>query len=162
KFRGCGQSGIPISEACPCLQGQADRLAVIRSCHHDAFNHGPAQYALLTGQSRLGWPSVGAWVSYGLGCVADNLPALVVMTDPEGRARGGTPRWGNGFLPAVHQGATLQTRGTPILSLDRPPGLTERAQRQTLDLAQWLNRRHSAQTPAASGELDARIAAYEL
>jgi Protein of unknown function (DUF1501) len=101
KFRKCGQSGIPISEALPCLQEHADKLAVIRSCHHDAFNHGPAQYALLTGQSRLGWPSVGAWVAYGLGCEADNLPALVVMTDPDGKVKGGTPLWGNGFLPAV-------------------------------------------------------------
>jgi hypothetical protein len=161
-FRRCGQSGLPISEAFPCLQGQADRLAVIRSCHHDAFNHGPAQYALLTGQSRLGWPSVGAWVTYGLGCEADNLPALVVMTDPDGKVKGGTPLWGNGFLPALHQGATLQTRGTPILYLDRQAGVTEKRQRQTLDLAQWLNRRHRQQTPAAAGELDARIAAYEL
>jgi hypothetical protein len=162
KFRNCGQSGLPISEALPCLQEHADKLAVIRSCHHDAFNHSPAQYALLTGQSRLGWPSVGAWVTYGLGCVADNLPALVVMTDPDGRVKGGTPLWGNGFLPAVYQGATLQTQGPPILYLDRQEGVTGPGQRATLDLAQRLNRRHSERTPAAAGELDARIAAYEL
>jgi hypothetical protein len=161
-FRRCGGSGLPVSEAFPWLQEQADKLAVIRSCYHDAFNHGPAQYALLTGQSRLGWPSVGAWVTYGLGCEADNLPALVVMTDSDGKVKGGTPLWGNGFLPAIHQGATLQTQGTPILYLDRPDGVTERDQRQALDLAQRLNRRHSERTPAASGELDSRIAAYEL
>src|SRR5262245_519238 len=119
KFCPCGQSGLPNSEPCPHLQEHADNLAVIRSCYHDAFNHGPAQYALLTGQSRLGWPSVGAWVTYGLGCEADNLPALVVMTDPDGKVKGGTPLWGNGFLPALHPGATLQTRGTPIMSVDR-------------------------------------------
>jgi hypothetical protein len=162
KFSPSGRSGIPISEAFPHLREHADKLAVIRSCYHDAFNHGPAQYALLTGQSRLGWPSVGAWVSYGLGCAADNLPALVVMTDPDGKVKGGTPLWGSGFLPAVYQGATLQTQGTPILYVNRPEGVSERGQRQMLDLAQWLNRRHSDQTPAASGELDARIAAYEL
>jgi hypothetical protein len=162
KFQRCGQSGLPISEAFPCLQDHADKLAVIRSCYHDAFNHGPAQYALLTGQSRLGWPSVGSWVSYGLGCEADDLPALVVMTDPDGKVKGGTPLWGNGFLPAIHQGATLQTQGSPILYLDRPDGVTERSQRQTLDLAQALNRRHREHTPAAGGELDARIASYEL
>jgi len=162
KFRPCGQSGIPISEAFPHLQQHADKLAVIRSCYHDAFNHGPAQYALLTGQSRLGWPSVGAWVSYGLGNVADNLPALVVMTDPDGKVKGGTPLWGNGFLPALHQGVTLQTRGAPILYVDRPEGVTEQDQRQMVDLAQWLNREHRDRTPAVSGELDARIAAYEL
>jgi hypothetical protein len=162
KFRRCGESGIPISEALPCLQEHADKLAVIRSCHHDAFNHSPAQYALLTGQSRVGWPSLGAWVAYGLGSVADNLPALVVMTDPDGKVKGGTPLWGNGFLPAVYQGATLQTKGTPVLYLDRPEGVTEQGQRASLDFAQKLNRRHRDETPAASGELDARIAAYEL
>lgn len=162
KFRQCGQSGIPISEAFPHLQDHADKLAVIRSCYHDAFNHGPAQYALVTGQSRLGWPSVGSWVTYGLGCEADNLPALVVMTDPDGKVKGGTPLWGNGFLPAIYQGATLQTQGTPILYIDRADGVTEERQRQMLDLAQTLNRRHAEQNPAASGELNARIAAYEL
>jgi uncharacterized protein (DUF1501 family) len=162
KFRNCGKSGLPISEALPCLQEHADKLAVIRSCHHDAFNHSPAQYALCTGQSRVGWPSVGAWVAYGLGSEADNLPALVVMTDPDGKVKGGTPLWGNGFLPAVYQGTTLQTKGAPVLYLDRPEGVTEEGQRATLDFAQKLNRRHSGATPAASGELDARIAAYEL
>jgi hypothetical protein len=162
KFRPCGQSGLPISEALPCLQEHADKLAVIRSCHHDAFNHGPAQYALLTGQSRLGWPSLGSWVTYGLGCESDNLPALVVMTDPDGKVKGGTPLWGNGFLPPMYQGATLQTKGTPILYLDKPAGVTEKSQRETLDFTQRLNRRHSGETPAAAAELDARIAAYEL
>jgi hypothetical protein len=161
-FRPCGRSGLPISEAFPHLQEHADKLAVIRSCYHEAFNHGPAQYALLTGQDRLGWPSVGAWITYGLGCESDNLPALVVMTDPDGKVKGGTPLWGNGFLPAIYQGATLQTQGTPILYLDRQEGVTEQSQRQLVDLAQWLNQRHVRQTAAAQSELDARIAAYEL
>jgi hypothetical protein len=162
KFKDCGQAKIPISEAFPQLQQHADKLAVIRSCYHDAFNHGPAQYALLTGQTRLGWPSVGAWVTYGLGSEADNLPALVVMTDPDGKVKGGTPLWGNGFLPAMYQGATLQTKGTPILYLDREDGVTEQSQRATLDLSQQLNRRHCEQNPTVSGELNARIAAAEL
>jgi hypothetical protein len=161
KFRPCGNSGLPVSEAFPCLQEHADKLAVIRSCYHDAFNHSPAQYALLTGQPRVGWPSVGAWVTYGLGCEADNLPALVVMTDPDGKVKGGTPLWGNGFLPPVYQGATLQTTGTPILYLDRPDGVSEETQRRTLEFAQRLNRRHSENNPAIASELDARIATYE-
>src|SRR6059036_954748 len=118
KFYPGGGSGLPVSEAFPLLGAHADKLAVVRSCYHDAFNHSPAQYALLTGQSRVGWPSVGAWVTYGLGSAADNLPALVVMTDPDGKVKGGTPLWGNGFLPPMYQGATLQTTGTPILYLD--------------------------------------------
>lgn len=161
-FRRCGASGLPVSDALPHLQHHADKLAVVRSCYHDAFNHGPAQYALLTGQSRLGWPSVGAWVAYGLGSEADNLPALVVMTDPDGKVKGGTPLWGNGFLPPVYQGATLRAEGTPILYVDRPDGVTAGDQRRALDLTQRLNQFHRDATPAAAGELDARIAAYEL
>ncbi|HVR37095.1 MAG TPA: DUF1501 domain-containing protein [Methylomirabilota bacterium] len=161
-FRECGQAGIPISEAFPHLRAHADRLAVIRSCYHDAFNHSPAQYVLTTGQSRLGFPSVGAWVTYGLGSESDNLPALVVLAEPDGKLKGGTPCWGNGFLPAIYQGAPVQSQGTPILYLNRGAGLDAHSQRKILDLSQWLNRRHSEQMPAAAGELDSRIAAYEL
>ncbi len=161
-FRNCGESGIPISEAFPQLQLQADKLAVIRSCYHDAFNHSPAQYMLTTGQSRLGYPSVGAWITYGLGTEADNLPAMVVLAEADGKLKGGTPCWGNGFLPAIHQGAPVQSRGVPILYLDRPPGITGAEQRRMLDLAQWLNQRHSEGANAGRSDLDARIAAYEL
>jgi uncharacterized protein (DUF1501 family) len=161
-FRNCGQSGIPMSDAFPHLQKHADKLAVLRSCYHDAFNHSPAQYVLTTGMSRLGFPSLGAWITYGLGSVSDNLPAMVVMMEEDGRVKGGTPLWGNGFLPAIYQGAPIQTGGTPILYVNRPAEVSEERQRRTLDLAQWLNRRHAAQASAASRELDARIAAYEL
>lgn len=162
KFRECGQSGIPISEAFPALQNQADKLAIIRSCHHDAFNHSPAQYALTTGQSRMGWPSVGAWITYGLGSVADNLPAMVVLAEPDGKLKGGTPCWGNGFLPAIYQGSPIQSQGSPILYLDRPAGMTSGKQRKVLDFSQWLNQRHSERNSSAESELDSRIAAYEL
>ncbi len=162
KFKNCGQSGIPISEAFPHLQEHADKLAVIRSCWHDAFNHSPAQYVLTTGQSRMGFPSVGAWITYGLGSVSENLPAMVVLAEPDGKLKGGTPCWGNGFLPAIYQGSPVQSRGTPILYLDRPSGLSEDAQRNILDLSQWLNQRHSQSNPAAAQELDSRVASYEL
>ena len=160
-FRNCGRSGLPISDAFPHLQRQADKLAVLRSCYHDAFNHSPAQYVLTTGTSRLGYPSLGAWITYGLGTQSDNLPAMVVMMESDGRVKGGTPLWGNGFLPAIYQGSPIQTGGTPILYVNRQPDMSEESQRHTLDLAQWLNRRH-ARSSAASPELDARIAAYEL
>jgi uncharacterized protein (DUF1501 family) len=162
KFRRCGQSGLPVSDALPHLQQHADKLAVIRSCYHEAFNHSPAQYVLTTGLSRLGLPSVGAWITYGLGAESDNLPAMVVMTDADGKVKGGTPCWGNGFLPAIYQGAPLQTQGTPILYLDRQPGVTLDAQRRVLNLSKWLNERHAQLTPSAAPELDSRIAAYEL
>jgi uncharacterized protein (DUF1501 family) len=161
-FKNCGRSGIPISDALPHLQTHADKLAVIRSCHHDAFNHSPAQYVLTTGMSRLGYPSVGAWITYGLGSESDNLPALVVLTEPDGKLKGGTPCWGNGFLPALYQGAPVQAKGTPILYLNRQSGVSEHAQRKVLDLSQWLNRRHSDLSTPAAAELDSRIAAYEL
>jgi uncharacterized protein (DUF1501 family) len=162
KFRNCGQSGLPISDAFPFLQKHADKLAVLRSCYHDAFNHSPAQYVLATGMSRLGYPSLGAWITYGLGSVSDNLPAMVVMMENDGRVKGGTPLWGNGFLPAIYQGAPIQSGGTPILYVNRPSDVSEESQRDTLDMAQWLNRRHAARASAASRELDSRIAAYEL
>jgi hypothetical protein len=168
-FRNCGQSGLPISEAFPHLHEHADKLAVIRSCHHDAFNHSPAQYVVTTGQSRMGFPSVGAWIAYGLGCESDNLPAFVVLAEPDGKLKGGTPCWGSGFLPAVYQGAPIQTMAaasqgvsSPILYVDRPVDMTAERQRGLLDLSQWLNRRHRDETPAAASEFDSRIAAYEL
>src|SRR4051812_18092060 len=162
-FRHCGQSGIPIADAFPHLQKHADKLAVLRSCYHDAFNHSPAQYVLTTGMSRLGYPSLGAWITYGLGSESDNLPAMVVMMESDGRGKGGTPLWGNGFLPAIYQGSPIQSQsgGTPILYVDRQADVSEESQRSTLDMAQWLNRRHAATSPAAR-ELDSRIAAYEL
>jgi uncharacterized protein (DUF1501 family) len=161
-FKECGQSGIPISEAFPFLRDHADKLAVIRSCYHDAFNHSPAQYVLTTGQSRMGFPSVGAWITYGLGSVSDNLPAMAVLAEPDGKLKGGTPCWGSGFLPAIYQGSPVQSQGTPILYLNRQEGVTEDGQRAMLDLSQWLNRRHAEANSAAAAELDSRIAAYEL
>ena len=110
----------------------------------------------------MGFPSVGAWITYGLGSVSENLPAMVVLAEPDGKLKGGTPCWGNGFLPAIYQGSPVQSRGTPILYLDRPSGLSEEAQRNILDLSQWLNQRHSQSNPAAAQELDSRVASYEL
>jgi len=161
-FKNCGQSGIPISGAFPHLQKHADKLAVIRSCYHDAFNHSPAQYVLTTGMSRLGYPSVGAWITYGLGSASQNLPAMVVMMESDGKVKGGTPLWGNGFLPPIYQGSPVQTSGTPILYVNRQQDTSEQDQRRVLDFAQSLNRRHAKEVTAATRELDSRIAAYEL
>lgn len=161
-FKNCGQSGIPISDAFPYLQKQADKLAVLRSCYHDAFNHSPAQYVLTTGMSRLGYPSVGAWITYGLGSESQNLPAMVVMMESDGKVKGGTPCWGNGFLPAIYQGSPVQTNGTPILYVDRQKDISDQSQRKILDFSQWLNRKHATEASAAQRELESRIAAYEL
>jgi hypothetical protein len=107
----------------------------------------------------MGRPSLGSWVTYGLGSVASNLPAFVVMND--GPLKPGPGVWGNGFLPAVHQGTNLRPGRVPIPNLQRPAGVSERAQRDILDYTQWLNERHRA-TRADDRDLDARIASYEL
>ena len=161
-FQRCGESGLEISNAFPNLQKHADKLAVVRSCYHEAFNHGPSQYVLTTGMSRMGFPSIGAWITYGLGSVSEDLPAMVVMTETDGKLKGGTPCWGNGFLPAIYQGSPVQSSGTPILYVDRQSQLSDAQQRKILNFSQSLNQRHSSRTVAAARELDSRIASYEL
>ncbi len=118
-FKKHGQSGLEISSLFPKLSVHADDLAVIRSCHHDSFIHGPASAILNTGSSLLGHPSMGAWVTYGLGCVTENLPAYITMTDG-GFRPGPAVSYGSGFLPAIYQGTVLRTEGTPISNLVAP------------------------------------------
>lgn len=158
-FRKHGQSGLEISDLFPHLAKHADRLAVIRSCHHESFIHGPAITLMGTGSLLLGHPSIGAWVTYGLGCESDELPAYIVLSD--GGFRGGNVMYQSGFLPAVYQGTILRDEGVPIQNL-RPAGdVSPRQQRLMLDrLARW-NERHRQARPGDS-QLDARIANYEL
>ena len=158
-FRKRGQSGIEISDLFPHLAEHADELAVIRSCYHDLFIHGSAITLMQSGTVLLGHPSVGSWVSYGLGCESDSLPAYTAMTDAF--FANGPTMYGSGFLPAVYQGTYLQTKGAPIQNLKRPPGMSAGGQRALLDqLGSW-NRRHSEARPGDS-RLNARIQNYEL
>ena len=160
KFERYGESGLAISEIFRHVGQHADRLAVIRSCHHESFIHGPALSLMHTGSLLLGHPSVGAWVTYGLGCESDNLPAYVVMSD-NSVVRNGVGSYGAGFLPAVHQGTVLRTEGAPIQNLTPPPQFTAVQQRAVLNqLATW-NKRHAESRPDDS-RLEARIANYEL
>ena len=158
-FRRCGRSGIQLSNAMPNLQSVADELCVLHGMHHEIFNHTPGIWLMNTGHDRMGRPSLGSWATYGLGSVSENLPGFVVMND--GPLKPGPGVWGNGFLSAVHQGTNLRPGRTPIPNLQRPDGLTEPAQRELLDYAQWLNGEHQRSRPD-DRELDARIAAYEL
>ncbi len=160
-FTRCGKSGLEVADTYPHLQTCADDLAVIRSCHHDSFNHAPAQYMMSTGFARMGRPSVGSWVTYGLGSVSENLPAFVVMATT-GDVKGGPPVYGNGFLPTVYQPTVLRNTGSPVLYLDPPAGRTTAAQKGILDLAQSLNRDHAAARGGDVDDLSARIASYEL
>src|SRR5262249_17855839 len=115
RFQKRGGSGIEVSEVFPRLGACADGLAVVRSCHHDSFIHGPAPSLLHTGSTLLGHPSVGSWVVYGLGCESDSLPAYVAMADSD--IRNGQSLFASGFLPAVYQGTLLRTEGAPIQNL---------------------------------------------
>jgi hypothetical protein len=159
-FRRCGRSGIEIADTYPHLQTCADELAVIRSCHHDFFNHAPAQYLLNTGSARMGRPCLGSWVTYGLGSESENLPAFVVLATT-GDVKGGPPVYGHGFLPGTYQPTVLRGTGTPVLYLTAP-ARTGTGQREVLDLVQWLNRDHRSARGRDVDDLSSRIASYEL
>ena len=152
-----GRSGLEISSLFPHLAKHADDLAVIRSCHHESFIHGPASALMNTGSTLLGHPSAGAWVTYGLGSATENLPAFMVMTDGNFRA-GPAVSFGSGFLPAIYQGTVLRAEGTPISNLT-PPNAGE--QRTVLDALNRWNARFAAERPDDS-RLAAQLANYEL
>lgn len=158
-FQKYGQSGLQISSIFPKLAEHADDLAIVRSCYHDSFIHGPAINFLCTGLSQVGHPSVGSWVTYGLGSECDNLPAYMVMND--GDFRGGRGMYQSGYLPALYQGTVIRTEGSPIQNLTSAGAIDPAEQKLLLSqLGQW-NQRHAAQRPADS-RLDAKIANYEL
>ena len=159
KFKQYGQSGLWVCEKYSTLARHADDLALVKSCWAESPNHGPAMYQMNTGIIRPGFPSAGAWVTYGLGTENQNLPGFVVLAG--GVLKGGPNNWGAGFLPASYQGTLLRTQGSPILDLDRPAGVTRQRERQMLDLAAELNAQHLAEHPAET-DLQARIESFEL
>lgn len=160
-FKQHGQSGRYLSELFPNLAQHVDDLAFIHGIEVDNQNHGPATLHVNTGSPFPGSPSVGAWIQYGLGSLNDNLPSYIVIQDPRGAPTNGAAVWGNGYLPASHQGTLLRPSGTPIIDLARPKGVSPEQQRMEFDAINWLNRRHLQESPIAS-ELEARIAAYEM
>jgi hypothetical protein len=158
-FSNHGKSGLPVSDLMPHLAGCVDEIAFLRSCWCTSIVHAPAMYELHSGRTAMGYPSLGSWVTYGLGSVSENLPAYCVMTQPEGPPEGGAPCWGAGFLPAVYQGTALRKGTAPILNLKPPAHIGQEQQRRTLDLIQRMNRLDLDPT---DNELAARIASYEL
>ena len=157
-FQHWGQSGLEIADTFSHLAEHADDLAVIRSCYHNSFIHGPAMSALNTGSIRLGHPSMGSWVVYGLGTESDNLPAFVIMSKTD---RVSTKAlYGSGFLPAAYQGTLLRTQATPLRNLSPPVDRT--SQRKILDQVKDWNRRHLQEGRVEDTRLSARIASYEL
>jgi hypothetical protein len=158
-FRRRGQSGIAISDLFREVGSHADDLAVIRSCYHESFIHGPALTIMNSGSLLLGHPSVGSWVVYGLGSESSELPSYVVLTDSVLKA--GNAMFSSGFLPAVYQGTLLRSEGAAIANLSPPGAITPRRQRQLLDQLDRWNRAHLDERPGDS-RLEARIANYEL
>ena len=161
KFKQYGQSGIEVSELFPQVAQHVDDIAVIRSMHALSNDHGPALYQMNTGTVLAGHPSVGSWLTYGLGSENHNLPGYVVFTDHRGGPINGQPNWGAGFMPAAFQGTQFRSTGDPIVDLRPPKEISRERQRKWLDLLQDLNREHLAQNPE-DNELAARIQSYEL
>jgi hypothetical protein len=159
KFAKHGESGLELSELLPHLATVADEIAVVKSLHTEQINHGPAQLMFHTGFGRFGRPSLGSWVSYGLGSENHDLPAYVVMIT--GKVAGaGSALWGSGFLPGVHQGVEFRSQGDPVLFLSNPAGVTPTDRRRLLDGIQALNQQQLADV--GDPEIATRISQYEM
>ncbi len=159
-FAQYGQGGVWLSDAVPHLHDVADELCVIRSMHTDQFNHAPAQLLLYTGSPRQGRPSLGAWVTYGLGSESQNLPGFVVLISSGVQPSGGKNAWGSGFLPSVYQGVQCRSKGDPVLYVSNPDGMDREMRRRTLDALRDLNEIQAAEL--GHPETLTRIAQYEL
>lgn len=160
-FRPCGESGRQISTRFEHLGPLVDQLAFIHGIIGESNNHGPATLQLNTGSVLQGNPSVGSWVTYGLGSESRDLPGYVVICDPRGDPTNGNAVWSGGYLPATYQGTPLNSKGPAIVDLNRPADLSAARSRRELELLRELNERH-ARRSAERSELEARIAAYEL
>jgi hypothetical protein len=165
-FRQHGESGHWMSDLFPNLAGCIDEMAFIHSMQSKSALHGPAMFMANSGFILPGFPSMGAWITYGLGSMNEDLPAFVVLPDPRGLPPGGIINWGAGFLPAVYQGTSLETDPSrpPITDLFPPKELAQQfggSESSTRSFLQSLNRSHSKER-AGNTELEARIAAYEL
>lgn len=159
KFAKHGQCGAELSEVLPGLAQVVDNIAIVRSVHTDHFNHSPAQLFCNTGNGVPGRPSMGSWLSYGLGNEADDLPSFVVLKSG-GSLSGGAAMWNAGFLPSVHQGVPFRGHGQPILHVSNPPGYDQKAQRDSLDLIHRLNSKQLEDI--GDPEIRTRMEAYEM
>lgn len=160
RFRKCGESGADMAENWEHLQRVADDLCFYRGCQVDSVNHPTAMYQMNTGNRFGGEPAIGSWVNYGLGSLNEDLPGFIVLPEVS-YPQGGAANWSNGFLPAHFQGTPLRPKGSPILDLTPPAGISREHQRENLDLLAQLNAAHQAAHPQHE-ELAARMDAYEL
>lgn len=155
-----GQSGAWVSDRFPHLARHVDKMLFVKSMTTDQFNHAPAQLMTLTGQARFGYPSIGSWITYGLGSMNQNLPGFVVLLSGGQLPSAGKNAWGSGFLPSVHQGVQCRTTGDPVLYLSDPPGMDRATRRRSLDALKQLNHIQHQQT--GDPETISRIEQYEL
>ena len=160
EFRQHGGSGMWVSELMPHTASIVDEVTFVRSCATDVFNHAPAKLFLNTGSAQFGRPSVGSWVTYGLGSDSENLPGFVVLQSGPRGPRGGAVNWGSGFLPTTFQGVPLRSQGEPILNLTPPSRYGDARQRRVLGAVGDLNLQHLVET--GDPEIATRIAAYEM
>src|SRR5579885_760382 len=159
KFKKHGRCGMELSDFLPHLAGCVDDIAWVRSMHTEAFNHHPGQLMMNCGVPKFGFPSMGAWLTYGLGSPSRNLPGYVVLNAGRGPS-GGATRWGSGFLPTHYAGVLFRNQGEPVLNLNNPTGLTGEMQRKTIEALRDLNaERHGL---LGDPEIRSRVAAYEL
>src|SRR5438067_475100 len=159
KFARHGRCGAELSEALPHLAEVVDAIAIVKSMTTDAFNHAPGQVLMQSGATQFGRPSMGAWVVYGLGSAAQNLPGFVVLNSAGGLS-GGASLYGSAFLPTIYQGVPFRKSGDPVLFLSNPAGITEHMQRRTLDLIKELNEKHLASV--GDPEISTRINSFEM
>jgi hypothetical protein len=159
QFTRHGQCGMELSDFLPHLGSVADDICLVRSMHTDAFNHHPAQLMMMSGVPRFGRPSMGSWLTYGLGSESENLPGYVVLTAGRGGS-GGVSNWSSGFLSSTYQGVLFRDQGDPVLNLANPPGVTTGLQQEGLAAIASLNRRRLESL--GDPEIASRIASYEL
>lgn len=159
KFQQHGECGMPLSELLPHLGGVADDLLLVRSLHTDQFNHHPGQLLMQCGRGTFGLPTMGSWLTYGLGSESQNLPGYVVLTSGRGSS-GGTTLWQSGFLPSTYAGVLFRNQGEPVLNLSNPDGIPLSLQRQGLDTLRAVNQQRYGEIH--DPDIAARIASYEL
>ncbi len=160
-FKQYGQCGAWVSEKYTAVAEHVDDIAFIKSCYCESNNHAPALFQMNTGIARVGYPSIGSWLTYGLGTENQDLPGYVVMYDPRGGPIGGPQNWSSGFLPSSFQATPFRSTGTPILNLDRRADMPVEQQRAQLDLLAQLNDEHMRMNPGEA-DLAARIESFEL
>ncbi|WP_076350592.1 DUF1501 domain-containing protein [Paludisphaera borealis] len=159
-FKQYGDSGAWVSDLLPHTAGIVDQVTFVTTCKTELFNHAPAKLFMNTGSGQFGRPSMGSWITYGLGSECDDLPGFVVLQSGPRGPRGGSVLWGSGVLPTTYQGVPLRNQGDPIVNLSAPPSISEPRQRQVVDAVRELNLKRLVET--GDEEIATRINAYEM